>query len=97
LPFVLPVVCRAGWSQPVAQGDDQTLVKAISETFDFPGMQSGFQGVLVQSLRDGRTLYSLNAEKTFVPASNNKLLTSAIALGSVRQRFHVPNQRGENR
>jgi len=37
-------------------------------------------GVLVRSLTRGETLYSREAERSFNPASNQKLLTSAAAL-----------------
>lgn len=40
----------------------------------------GFQGVLVESLKDGQVLYERNSEKVFIPASGFKLLVSAAAL-----------------
>jgi serine-type D-Ala-D-Ala carboxypeptidase/endopeptidase (penicillin-binding protein 4) len=75
------------WTQPVARGENEALVKAINETIDVPGLQSGFQGILVQSLKDQRILYELNTEKNFLPASNNKLLTSCVALEKLGKDF----------
>src|SRR5205085_11050236 len=74
-------------AQPVARGADASLVQAINETIDVPGLQGGFQGILIQSLKDRRTLYALNMEKNFLPASNNKLLTSCIALEKLGKDF----------
>jgi D-alanyl-D-alanine carboxypeptidase/D-alanyl-D-alanine-endopeptidase (penicillin-binding protein 4) len=37
-------------------------------------------GVFVMSLKDGRVLYSRNADKAIAPASNMKLYTTAVAL-----------------
>ena len=37
-------------------------------------------GVFAMSLRDGRVLYARNADRSFVPASNMKLYTTAVAL-----------------
>lgn len=67
-------------AQPIPEGEDRTLVAEIVRSIDVPGLQTGFQGIFVQSLKDGRVLFALHSEKTFVPASNNKLLTTCIAL-----------------
>jgi len=37
-------------------------------------------GILVQTLQDHKTIYSHNADKYFIPASNNKIFTTAAAL-----------------
>lgn len=37
-------------------------------------------GILVEKLEDGTLLYSHNADKHFIPASNNKIFTTAAAL-----------------
>jgi D-alanyl-D-alanine carboxypeptidase/D-alanyl-D-alanine-endopeptidase (penicillin-binding protein 4) len=41
-------------------------------------------GILVKSLDNGQVLYSHNANKFFIPASNNKILTTAAALQVVK-------------
>jgi serine-type D-Ala-D-Ala carboxypeptidase/endopeptidase (penicillin-binding protein 4) len=59
----------------------------IAETIDAlladPALRHGVSGALVESLRDGRVVYSRNADKSFMPASNMKLLTTAAALDAL--------------
>ncbi len=51
----------------------------------------GAWGLLVVDGETGRTLYELNADKYFVPASNMKLFTTALALAKLgpEYRFHT--------
>jgi D-alanyl-D-alanine carboxypeptidase/D-alanyl-D-alanine-endopeptidase (penicillin-binding protein 4) len=51
----------------------------------------GEWGLLIADAATGDTLYTLNADKYFVPASNMKLLTTAFALAKLGQdyRFHT--------
>ena len=44
-------------------------------------------GVIVQSLDNGQTLYRRNAERLFMPASNQKILTGAVALAQLGADF----------
>lgn len=45
-----------------------------------PAARQTFWGVKVVSLANGRTLFETNAQRFFVPASNTKLFTTALAL-----------------
>jgi len=45
-----------------------------------PAARGAFWGIQVTDLETGRTLYQLNADRLFVPASNTKLFTTALAL-----------------
>jgi len=45
-----------------------------------PAAQRAFWGIQVVNLASGETLYQSNAERFFVPASNTKLFTTALAL-----------------
>jgi D-alanyl-D-alanine carboxypeptidase/D-alanyl-D-alanine-endopeptidase (penicillin-binding protein 4) len=45
-----------------------------------PTARAAFWGIQVLDLKTGRTLYELNAQHFFVPASNTKLFTTALAL-----------------
>ncbi|HLK57222.1 MAG TPA: D-alanyl-D-alanine carboxypeptidase/D-alanyl-D-alanine-endopeptidase [Chthonomonadaceae bacterium] len=68
-----------GQTPPVSP--DPELTKALDALLDGPELQTGFCGVCIQSLQDQSVLYERNADRVFLPASNNKLLTSAAALG----------------
>ena len=46
-------------------------------------------GILIQPLLSERILYQRNAEKLFIPASNVKLFTSAIALNQLTPQFQI--------
>ena len=46
-------------------------------------------GILIQPLLSERILYQRNAEKLFIPASNVKLFTSAIALNQLHPEFKI--------
>jgi D-alanyl-D-alanine carboxypeptidase/D-alanyl-D-alanine-endopeptidase (penicillin-binding protein 4) len=56
------------------------LVRQIDARFDDPGFADANWGVLIQSLDTGRVWYERNADKLFVPASNEKILTTSAAL-----------------
>lgn len=45
--------------------------------------ESGFWGIYVQDLSSGRVLYSRNADIVFVPASNQKVITTATAIDAL--------------
>ena len=56
------------------------LPPAIDEVITRPTFRSAQWGVLVESLERGTVLYTHNATRHFIPASNVKLLTTAAAL-----------------
>src|SRR5258708_27768940 len=58
-----------------------TLEKQIESVLaSTPAVQSAFIGIEVTSLRTGRPLCERNQDRLFVPASNTKLFTTALAL-----------------
>lgn len=61
----------------------QKLSERISTLLSSPDLSRGFWGIEVTSLTTGQTLYSLNSEKLFIPASNTKLFTTAAALALI--------------
>jgi D-alanyl-D-alanine carboxypeptidase/D-alanyl-D-alanine-endopeptidase (penicillin-binding protein 4) len=63
-------------------GDGQraALRAAIDSMADAPEFHNAFWGILVVDPERGDTLYSRNAGKLFLPASNMKVVTSSVAL-----------------
>ena len=57
-----------------------TLRAGIDSLLDDPAFASAHWGVLIVDPARGDTLYSRNAGKLFLPASNQKLVTGAVAL-----------------
>ncbi len=56
------------------------LPSAINQIINRPALARSHWGIEIQTLDTGRTLYSLNGDKFFTPASSAKLLTSAAGL-----------------
>ncbi|MEO5936980.1 MAG: D-alanyl-D-alanine carboxypeptidase, partial [Terriglobales bacterium] len=59
---------------------EQALAKNITALMADPKVARGFWGVHVVSLTTGKTVFELNADKLFTPASNTKMFTTATAL-----------------
>jgi D-alanyl-D-alanine carboxypeptidase/D-alanyl-D-alanine-endopeptidase (penicillin-binding protein 4) len=65
----------------VAQVCAASLPEKISRLLDTtPAARAGFWGIQVVDLASGKMLYELNPDHYFVPASNTKLFTTALAL-----------------
>jgi serine-type D-Ala-D-Ala carboxypeptidase/endopeptidase (penicillin-binding protein 4) len=62
----------------VERAGTRALRRSIDSVVNAPEFSNGHWGVLVMNTR-GDTLYSHNAGKLFMPASNQKILTSAVA------------------
>ena len=56
------------------------LRRDIDALFADPALARGFWGVLIKSLKTDETLYTLNARKLMMPASNMKIVTLAAAV-----------------
>ena len=52
-----------------------------------PAARTAFWGIQVVDLATGKTIYELNADHFFVPASNTKLFTTALALSRLGPDF----------
>jgi D-alanyl-D-alanine carboxypeptidase/D-alanyl-D-alanine-endopeptidase (penicillin-binding protein 4) len=61
----------------------------INAVIERPEFRRSRWGILVQTLSSKQTLYSQDAEKYFIPASNAKLLTAAVALQQLGENFHI--------
>jgi D-alanyl-D-alanine carboxypeptidase/D-alanyl-D-alanine-endopeptidase (penicillin-binding protein 4) len=60
---------------------------AVDAVLNRPLFRRSHWGILVQPLSSEQTLYSRDAEKYFIPASNTKLLTTAAALQQLGANF----------
>ena len=58
----------------------RNAIDAIVASNDLP---DAFWGIYVQNLKTGEVIYSRNADKNLMPASNMKLLTTATALDAL--------------
>src|SRR5689334_3476438 len=63
----------AAWPATLAQNIDTLLATA-------PAARGSFWGIQVLDLGTGRVIYQRNQDHFFVPASNTKLFTTAMAL-----------------
>ncbi len=69
---------------PSVVSASSTLAARLDALLDAPPLDRGFSGAKVVALRTGATLYARNADRRFIPASNTKLFTSAVALDTLR-------------
>src|SRR4051812_5002171 len=72
------VVAPAPGIRVIERVGTRSLRSSIDSVVNAPEFANGHWGVLVVDTR-GDTLYSHNAGKLFMPASNQKILTSAVA------------------
>ena len=62
---------------------DAAIRNAIERIVDGDDLPDAFWGIYVQNLRTGEVIYSRNADKNLLPASNMKLITTATALDAL--------------
>ncbi|HSV74610.1 MAG TPA: D-alanyl-D-alanine carboxypeptidase/D-alanyl-D-alanine-endopeptidase [Chthonomonadales bacterium] len=74
-----------------AQHPRPDVAEAFEEALRAPELKGGVQGIVVESLEDGSVWYERNRDLFLIPASNQKLLTSAAALALLGPgwRFHT--------
>ena len=84
IPFVLAWCFLVGavQAQPVPLDTTRRarLAQAITDTIEASDFTGAWWGIQIVNLRTQNTVYARNAERSFVPASNVKLLTAAAAL-----------------
>ncbi len=79
---VLQSLCPPSATPSPASGSPGThgaAAQAIDRILDGTPMRQVHVGVLAVDASDGRVVYARNAEQTFIPASNQKLLVGAAA------------------
>jgi serine-type D-Ala-D-Ala carboxypeptidase/endopeptidase (penicillin-binding protein 4) len=62
------------------QSPDPALRAEIDRIINESNLEQTRVGIFVMSVRDGRVLYSRDADKLFTPASNMKVYTTAVAV-----------------
>lgn len=86
------VLLVALWVPAANAGD---LTERLDQTIDSaPSLSHAFVGMHVVQLSSGRVLYSRNASRLFVPASNMKLFTTALALSTLGADYRLTTQIG---
>ncbi|PSQ64870.1 MAG: D-alanyl-D-alanine carboxypeptidase/D-alanyl-D-alanine-endopeptidase, partial [Bacteroidetes bacterium QH_1_61_8] len=80
--LLLVSTCSGLFAQgsPSPPAATQQLVETIRDTLETESFAGALWGVHIVNLRTGAVLYSRNADRNFVPASNVKLATAAAAL-----------------
>lgn len=79
-PIAAPARAQRRPPRPAADASAAPLGARIDSILDRPAFENGFWGALVEDAATGRVLYARHAGKSFVPASNAKLYTTATAL-----------------
>jgi serine-type D-Ala-D-Ala carboxypeptidase/endopeptidase (penicillin-binding protein 4) len=86
--FLTSCATRYIKQQQVTPVASERLANQIDLLIDAPEFQTATIGILVQSLDTGEILYRYNAEKLLIPASNEKVPTSSVALLKFGPDFH---------
>lgn len=73
----LPALCLLAALPAQTASLPQEIDRLLATT---PGARTAFWGIQIIDLQSGKTLYELNADHFFIPASNTKLFTTALAL-----------------
>lgn len=66
------------------------LGQTVEQAFGKPEFAHGIQGIIIESLKDGRVLYEKNADLVFMPASNMKLIVSSASLDLLGRDYVIP-------
>jgi D-alanyl-D-alanine carboxypeptidase/D-alanyl-D-alanine-endopeptidase (penicillin-binding protein 4) len=83
LPALATLLCIA----VAAHADDNAIRAAIQKELTNPAIAHGWTGVHIKSLADHRVVFSQNADKMFIPASNMKMLVSSCAVDTLPPNF----------
>lgn len=74
-------------TRPAEAGVSAALSKKINKILSAPAMKGVETGILVTRPEDGAEIFSLNPDKSLIPASNMKLLTTACALVRLKPEY----------
>lgn len=71
------------------RGDIARFADRVQAALGSAGSDKAYWGLVVSDADTGEELYSLNAGRYFMPASNAKLFTTALALATLGPDFHI--------
>ena len=79
-----PIADRAVQGPARARPDERAMLRAsIDSAVNAPKFENAHWGILIVDPASGDTIYSRNAGKLFMPASNMKIITGAAALAQL--------------
>jgi len=81
-PTATPIVAKAVFNS------EPNLTHKLDALLSEPDFNTSRIGVAIISLRDGKLIYQRNGDKSFTPASNMKVYTTAVALDLLGGDFH---------
>jgi serine-type D-Ala-D-Ala carboxypeptidase/endopeptidase (penicillin-binding protein 4) len=67
----------------------QELARKLNTIIDRPQFKRSHWGIIIQNPRTKETIYSLDSDKSFIPASTVKLLTTAAVLSELGANFRI--------
>ena len=73
---------------PVMIEPEQRLAEEILSILDSPDTQNGFWGVYIKRLGEDKPLLTVNEARSFMPASNMKLYSTAATLHLLGKDFN---------
>jgi D-alanyl-D-alanine carboxypeptidase len=76
----------ASAARTAKRADEVRFESRVSAALDAAGAEKSFWGILIADRDTGETVYELNAEKFFTPASNAKIFTSSLAFATLAGR-----------
>ncbi len=85
--YFVPQAVKAN-AKPISDSC-QKLALEIDSIIDRPEFSKSSWGILVKNLNSGKTIYSRDRDKYFIPASNVKLFTSASTLLELGAEFRI--------
>jgi D-alanyl-D-alanine carboxypeptidase/D-alanyl-D-alanine-endopeptidase (penicillin-binding protein 4) len=80
--------------RPAIRTDIAAFHGSVERILSAPEVNRGYWGLFVQDADTGEVLFTQNADRYFLPASNAKLFTAALALASLGPdyRFHTTTE-----
>lgn len=87
--FGLPFIPSSFANNPPTEICIQDLEKEINNLINQPSNQGENWGIMIKNLENKNILYQLNSEQNLIPASNNKLITTASILLAKGEDFTI--------